>query len=120
MDRLNSMRVFLKVVDEGGFAAAARALRSYHRQRNEVAAREAVVQQRFREHVRKVVHEATNPLTVLKSRIGMLAQERADDTPLQDEMSLLNAERILARAYYSPALHQKPTDYPTIGAGDPT
>ncbi len=26
MDRLNSMRVFLKVVDEGGFAAAARAL----------------------------------------------------------------------------------------------
>ena len=72
--------------------AAARALRSYNRQRNEVAAREAVLQQRFRDHVRKIVHEATNPLTVLKSRIGMLAQERADDTPLQDEMSLLNAE----------------------------
>jgi hypothetical protein len=60
--------------------AAARALRSYNRQRNEVAAREAVLQQRFRDHVRKIVHEATNPLTVLKSRIGMLAQERADDT----------------------------------------
>jgi hypothetical protein len=72
--------------------AAARALRSYNRQRNEVTAREAVLQQRFRDHVRKVVHEATNPLTVLKSRIGMLAQERADDMPLQDEMSLLNAE----------------------------
>lgn len=72
--------------------AAARALRSYHRQRSEVTAREAVLQQRFREHVRKIVHEATNPLTVLKSRIGMLAQERADDMPLQDEMSLLNAE----------------------------
>lgn len=72
--------------------AAARALRNYNRQRNEIAAREAVLQQRFREHVRKVVHEATNPLTVLKSRIGMLAQERADDMPLQDEMSLLNAE----------------------------
>lgn len=72
--------------------AAARALRSYNRQRNEVTAREAVLQQRFRDHVRKVVHEATNPLTVLKSRIGMLAQARADDMPLQDEMSLLNAE----------------------------
>src|SRR5690606_8855490 len=72
--------------------AAARALRSYNRQRNELAAHEAVLQQRFRTHVRKIVHEATNPLTVLKSRIGMLAQERADDTPLQDEMSLLNAE----------------------------
>lgn len=72
--------------------AAARALRSYNRQRNELVAREAVLQQRFRDHVRKVVHEATNPLTVLKSRIGMLAQERTDDTPLQDEMSLLNAE----------------------------
>lgn len=72
--------------------AAARALRSYKHQRNELAAREAVMQQRFRDHVRKIVHEATNPLTVLKSRIGMLAQERADDMPLQDEMSLLNAE----------------------------
>jgi dTDP-4-amino-4,6-dideoxygalactose transaminase len=43
--------------------------------------------------------------------------ELLDDWPLSraQTLSLLNAERILARAYYSPALHQKPTDYPPIG-----
>lgn len=43
--------------------------------------------------------------------------ELLDDWPLPRSLtlSLLNAERILARAYYSPALHQKPTGYPTIG-----
>ncbi|WEN40940.1 Sensor protein ZraS [Thauera sp. GDN1] len=72
--------------------AAARALRTYNRQRNEITAREAVLRQRFRDHVRKIVHEATNPLAVLKSRTGMLAQEREDDMLLQDEMSLLGTE----------------------------
>ncbi|HRP23786.1 MAG TPA: ATP-binding protein [Thauera sp.] len=72
--------------------AAARALRSFARQRGELAAREAVLQQRFRDHVRKIAHEATNPLTVLKSRLGMLVLQRPEDMPLQDEMSLLNAE----------------------------
>ena len=38
---------------------------------------------------------------------------------LAQTLSLLNAERILARAYYSPALHQKSTDYPTIGGSLP-
>jgi len=42
--------------------------------------------------VRKIAHEAANPLTVLKSRLGMLVQQRPEDAPLQDEMSLLNAE----------------------------
>lgn len=43
--------------------------------------------------------------------------ELLDDWPLSraQTLSLLNAEGILARAYYSPALHQKTTDYPTIG-----
>lgn len=72
--------------------AAARALRSHARQCDAIAEREAALQRRFREHVRKIAHEASNPLTVLKSRIGMLAQERPGDTTLQDEMSLLNAE----------------------------
>jgi len=72
--------------------AAARALRSHARQCDAIAEREASLQRRFRDHVRKIAHEASNPLTVLKSRIGMLAQERLGDTTLQDEMSLLNAE----------------------------
>ena len=72
--------------------AAARALRSHARQRDAIAEREAALHRRFRDHVRRIAHEASNPLTVLKTRIDMLAQERPGDSTLQDEMSLLNAE----------------------------
>ena len=72
--------------------AAARSLRSALRQRDEIAARETALQQRFRDHVRKITHEVTNPLTVLKSRLEMLGLQRPEDVPLQDEMTLLNAE----------------------------
>lgn len=45
--------------------------------------------------------------------------ELTDEWPLGRELTLhlLNAENILARAYYSPPLHLKTTDYPTL-AGD--
>lgn len=72
--------------------AGARAIRAAQRRENDAATREAALQQRFREHVRKIAHEATNPLTVVKNRLELLGQQRADDTPLQDEMLLLNAE----------------------------
>ena len=72
--------------------AAARALRSHARQRDALAEREEALQRRFRDHVRRIAHEASNPLTVLKTRIDMLALERPGDSTLQDEMSLLNAE----------------------------
>ena len=42
--------------------------------------------------MRKIAHEVTNPLTVLKSRLEMLGMQRPEDSPLQDEMVLLNAE----------------------------
>ncbi|TAH40268.1 MAG: HAMP domain-containing histidine kinase [Betaproteobacteria bacterium] len=76
----------------GLLGAAARAILSARRRDNDAAAREAVLQQRFREHVRKIAHEATNPLTVIKNRLDLLGQRHAEDTPLQDEMVLLNAE----------------------------
>lgn len=72
--------------------AAVRALRAALRQQHALADREALLQQRFREHVRKIAHEATNPLTVLKSRLEMLGLERPEDAPLQNEMVLLNTE----------------------------
>ncbi|GAB1459529.1 MAG: sensor histidine kinase [Thauera sp.] len=72
--------------------AAARALRSHARQHDAMAEREAALHRRFRDHVRRIAHEASNPLTVLKTRIDMLALERPGDSTLQDEMSLLNAE----------------------------
>lgn len=72
--------------------AAARAIRSAQRRESSIAEREAALQQRFREHVRKIAHEATNPLTVIKNRLELLGQQRADDPTLQDEMLQLNAE----------------------------
>ena len=41
---------------------------------DEIAEREAALHQRFRDHVRKIAHEASNPLTVIKSRLDMLGQ----------------------------------------------
>ncbi|WP_068825962.1 aminotransferase class I/II-fold pyridoxal phosphate-dependent enzyme [Pseudomonas sp. BMS12] len=42
--------------------------------------------------------------------------ELLDDWPLSraQTLAVLNAEKVLARAYYSPPLHLKPCDYPTI------
>lgn len=76
----------------GLLAAAARSLRSARRNRHALAERENALQQRFRDHVRKIAHEATNPLTVIKSRLDLLSQQRPSDEPMQDEMVLLNAE----------------------------
>ncbi|ENO89372.1 sensor histidine kinase [Thauera linaloolentis] len=72
--------------------AAVRSLRAALHQRKEIATREAALHQRFRDHVRKIVHEAANPLTVIKSRLEMLGIQRPEDAPLQDEMVQLNAE----------------------------
>lgn len=47
--------------------------------------------------------------------------ELLDDWPLSRDATLriLNAENVLARAYYSPALHAKPMDYPHVPASLP-
>ncbi|AWI76105.1 histidine kinase [Parazoarcus communis] len=73
-------------------SAAARNILSAQRQHAAVAARESELHARFREHVRRIAHEATNPLTVIKSRLSLLVQSHADDSSLQEDMSLLNAE----------------------------
>ncbi|PCJ83903.1 MAG: aminotransferase [Thiotrichaceae bacterium] len=47
--------------------------------------------------------------------------ELLDEWPLsrEDTIKILNAENILARAYYYPPLHIKPTEYPHISANLP-
>lgn len=72
--------------------AAARAMRASQAQQETIAAREAALQNRFREHVRRIAHEATNPLTVIRSRLDLLGQQHPADTSMHEEMSLLNAE----------------------------
>ncbi len=73
-------------------AAAARTVRSMNRQHEHFVAREAALHTRFREHLRRVAHEATNPLTILKTRLGMLGLNQPEDSALHDEMQLLNTE----------------------------
>lgn len=89
-------------------AAAARAIRAAQQRHATVAAREAALQTRFREHVRRIAHEASNPLTVIRSRLDLLGQQQPGDTSLQEEMGLLNAEldrigKLLQRAGELPA-----------------
>lgn len=72
--------------------AAARALRAAQSQREAIAAREAVLHNRFREHVRRIAHEAANPLTVIRSRLDLLSRQHPADTTMHEDMSLLNAE----------------------------
>lgn len=57
----------------------------------------------------------------LRSSFKNVVVELLDDWPLPRDMTLrlLEAERILARAYYSPALHQKPMRYPHVPANLP-
>lgn len=72
--------------------AAGRTLFAAKRLRASVAVREAEMHARFRDHVRRIAHEASNPLTVIKSRLSLLGQSHPEDTTLQEDMSLLNAE----------------------------
>lgn len=72
--------------------AGARAIVGARRLQEQAGAREDALKGRFREHVRRIAHEATNPLTVLKTRLGLMAQNQPEDEALQDEMGLLNAE----------------------------
>lgn len=72
--------------------AGTRAIRNAHAARNAIATREAALRSRFREHVRRIAHEATNPLTVIRTRLDLLGQRHANDPSVQEEMALLNAE----------------------------
>jgi len=73
-------------------SAAGRVLLTLRRQDHAIAAREQELHARFREHVRRIAHEATNPLTVIKNRLSLIGQDHANDGSLQEDMSLLNAE----------------------------
>lgn len=47
---------------------------------------------RYREHARKVVHEAGNPLTILKNYLKMMELKLADNKVVASEISVLNEE----------------------------
>lgn len=50
------------------------------------------IEQRYREHARRVVHEANNPLTVIRSYLDMIGRRLDADEALQGDLGLLNKE----------------------------
>jgi signal transduction histidine kinase len=52
----------------------------------------AQVEQEFHQRLRKLVHEVSNPLTVIRNRLELLALRYPDAQPLQNESRLLGAE----------------------------
>ncbi len=52
----------------------------------------AELQQRFEQHARKIVHEANNPLTVLKSYLSVMPERHPEAGTLNDEVRLLQDE----------------------------
>lgn len=52
----------------------------------------AELQQRFEQHARKIVHEANNPLTVLKSYLSVMPERHPESAALGDEVRLLQDE----------------------------
>lgn len=52
----------------------------------------AELQQRFEQHARKIVHEANNPLTVLKSYLSVMPERHPEAGALGEEVRLLQDE----------------------------
>jgi signal transduction histidine kinase/HD-like signal output (HDOD) protein len=73
-------------------ASAAAVLLEKHRRDAAEAALQATLEQRYREHARRVVHEVNNPLTVIRSYLDMIGQRGDTNEALRDELGILNSE----------------------------
>ena len=71
---------------------AARALAATRQERSERSRRAASVQEEHLKNARKVVHEANNPLAIIKNYLGVLDDKLARQEPLGAELSILNEE----------------------------
>lgn len=49
------------------------------------------IEQRFREHARRLAHEANNPLTIIRSYLEVMSAQR-QDPELQAEVAIINTE----------------------------
>jgi hypothetical protein len=94
-------------------AAAARAVLDARRKQTEQAEAEARIEARFREHARRIAHEASNPLTVIKNYLGIMARRHPDTPGPTLEMAAVHQELdriadLLQRAGDAPALAAEP------------
>lgn len=73
-------------------ASAATVLLAQTRRSAAEATLQTDVERRYREHARRVVHEVNNPLTVIRSYVGLMGQRLDADPTLRDELTILNKE----------------------------
>ena len=73
-------------------ASAAGVLLERHRREAAEAALQASLEQGYRQHARRIVHEVNNPLTVIRSYLDMIGQRGETDDGLRSELAILNGE----------------------------
>lgn len=71
---------------------AAAALEAAVKERGEMDRRIATVREEHLQNSRKVVHEANNPLTIIKNYLGVLDDKLTRQEPVTGELSILNEE----------------------------
>lgn len=73
-------------------ASAAAILVTEGRAEARAAAARLEFEQRYRDNARRVIHEVSNPLTVIRSYLGVIGQRMLNDASLQGELAILNKE----------------------------
>jgi signal transduction histidine kinase len=71
---------------------AATAMETAAKVRNDMAQRIANIQEEHLKNSRQVVHEANNPLSIIKNYLGVLDDKLARQEPVSGELSILNDE----------------------------
>jgi len=93
--------------------AAAHRVRDVREQRAAQDAAVAAVEARYRDHARKLAHEARNPLTVIKSYLAIMTQRHSGAAGLAGDLDVLHSEldritSLLQRAGEAPAVEPEP------------
>jgi signal transduction histidine kinase len=89
-------------------AAAARRVRAIQERRAADERAVSAVEARYRDHARRLAHEARNPLTVIKGYLGLMRQRHPEMTELAGNLDILHGEidrvaHLLQRAGEAPA-----------------
>lgn len=77
----------------GGFARqAADALLALRNRQQQAALENALQEQAYRERARRIVHEANNPLAILRNYLSTLDHKLSDSQPVSKELQVLREE----------------------------
>ncbi len=71
---------------------AAQTIENWRDMRERELVLEAAMTRKFEQHARKVVHEAGNPLSIIKNYLEIVNQKLPDDNPMQQELEIFREE----------------------------